>query len=147
MPAYTIKPLVTAIAVNTGGRNGHSETTDHSVSVNLSVRKEMGGPGLAGTTTPEHLFAAGYAACFGGALEFVARQHKKDVKGSVVTCHTSVGYREAGGFGIAVKMQVAIPTLSQAEAVALAEETHEKVCPYSHATRGNIEFSLEVEGL
>jgi Ohr subfamily peroxiredoxin len=147
MPAYTIKPLVTAIAVNTGGRNGHSETTDHSVSVNLSVRKEMGGPGLAGTTTPEHLFAAGYAACFGGALEFVARQHKKDVKGSVVTCHTSVGSREAGGFGIAVKMQVAIPTLSQAEAVALAEETHEKVCPYSHATRGNIEFSLEVEGL
>jgi Ohr subfamily peroxiredoxin len=147
MPAYTIKPLVTAIAVNTGGRNGHSETTDHSVSVNLSVRKEMGGPGLAGTTTPEHLFAAGYAACFGGALEFVARQHKKDVKGSVVTCHTSVGSREAGGFGIAVKMQVAIPTLSQAEAVALAEETHETVCPYSHATRGNIEFSLEVEGV
>jgi lipoyl-dependent peroxiredoxin len=72
MPAYTIKPLVTAIAINTGGRNGHSETTDHSVSVNLSVRKEMGGPGLPDTTTPEHLFAAGYAACFGGAIEFVA---------------------------------------------------------------------------
>ncbi|HUE22097.1 MAG TPA: hypothetical protein VMQ86_10470, partial [Bryobacteraceae bacterium] len=70
MPAYTIKPLVTAIAINTGGRNGHS------VSVNLSVRKEMGGPGLPDTTTPEHLFAAGYAACFGGAIEFVARQHK-----------------------------------------------------------------------
>src|SRR5580692_6248497 len=91
MPAYTIKPLVTAIAIGTGGRNGHTETTDHSVSVNLSVRKEMGGPGLPDTTTPEHLFAAGYAACFGGALEFVARQHKKDVKGAVVTCHTSVG--------------------------------------------------------
>src|SRR5271170_1332208 len=91
MPAYTIKPLVTAIAINTGGRNGHSETTDHSVSVNLSVRKEMGGPGLPDTTTPEHLFAAGYAACFGGAIEFVARQHKKDVKGAVVTCHTSRG--------------------------------------------------------
>jgi lipoyl-dependent peroxiredoxin len=86
-----------AIAINTGGRNGHTETTDHSVSVNLSVRKEMGGPGLPDTTTPEHLFAAGYAACFGGAIEFVARQHKKDVKGTVVTCHTSVGPREAGG--------------------------------------------------
>ena len=81
MPAYTIKPLVTATAVNTGGRNGHSETTDHSVSVNLSVRKEMGGPGLPNTTTPEHLFAAGYAACFGGAMEFVAKQRKKDISG------------------------------------------------------------------
>ena len=64
MPDYTIKPLVTATAINTGGRNGHSETTDHSVSVNLSVRKEMGGPGLPNTTTPEHLFAAGYAAVY-----------------------------------------------------------------------------------
>ena len=95
--------------------------------------------------TPEHLFAAGYAACFGGAIEFVARQHKKDVKGTLVTCHTSVGPREGGGFGIAVKMQVMIPTLPKDEAVALVEETHEKICPYSHATRGNIDFSLEVE--
>jgi osmotically inducible protein OsmC len=146
MPAYTIKPLVTAIAISTGGRNGHSETTDHSVSVNLSVRKEMGGPGLPDTTTPEHLFAAGYAACFGGALEFVARQHRKDVKGAVVTCHTSVGPREGGGFGIAVKMEVKAPMLPKEEALALVEETHEKICPYSHATRGNIEFSLDVEG-
>ena len=146
MPDYTIKPLVTATAINTGGRNGHSETTDHSVSVNLSVRKEMGGPGLPNTTTPEHLFAAGYAACFGGAIEFVARQHKKDVKGAVVTCDTSVGPREGGGFGIAVKMHVKVPTLPKDEALALVEETHEKICPYSHATRGNIDFSLEVEG-
>jgi osmotically inducible protein OsmC len=106
----------------------------------------MGGPGLPDTTTPEHLFAAGYAACFGGALEFVARQHKKDVKGAVVTCNTPVGPREGGGFGIAVKMQVEIPTLPKDEALALAEETHEKICPYSHATRGNIDFSLEVKG-
>src|ERR1700761_5417978 len=119
MPAYTIKPLVTAIARNTGGRNGHSETTDGSVSVNLSVRKEMGGPGLPNTTTPEHLFAAGYAACFGGAIEFVAKQHKKDVTGGVVTCNTSVGPREGEGFGIAVRMQVRIPTLPTAEAKAL----------------------------
>ena len=146
MPDYTIKPLVTAIAVNTGGRNGHSETTDHSVSVNLSVRKEMGGPGLPDTTTPEHLFAAGYAACFGGAIEFVARQHKKDVAGTVVTCSTSVGPREGGGFGIAVKMHVKVPTMSAADARPLVQETHEKICPYSHATRGNIDFALEVEG-
>ena len=146
MAAYTIKPLVTAIARNTGGRNGHSETTDGSVNVNLSVRKEMGGPGLPNTTTPEHLFAAGYAACFGGAIEFVAKQHKKDVTGTVVTCECSVGPREGGGFGIAVTMKVQIPTLSKAEAEALVQETHEKVCPYSHATRGNIDFNLEVTG-
>src|SRR5882724_3979445 len=125
MAAYTIKPLVTATAINTGGRNGHSETTDHSVSVNLSVRKEMGGPGLPDTTTPEHLFAAGYAACFGGALEYVASQKKKSVAGAVVTCHVSVGPREGGGFGIAVKMQVKIPGMPAAEARTLAQETHE----------------------
>jgi lipoyl-dependent peroxiredoxin len=145
MPAYTIKPLVTATAQSTGGRNGHSETTDKSVSVDLSVRKEMGGPGLPGTTTPEHLFAAGYAACFGGALEFVAGQHKKNVAGAVVTCETSVGPREGGGFGIAVKMHVKVPTLPQAEALALVTETHEKICPYSHATRGNIDVQIAVE--
>ena len=146
MSTQTIKPLVTAVAENTGGRNGHSETTDHSVSVDLSVRKEMGGPGLPNTTTPEHLFAAGYAACFGGALEFVASQHKKDVKGSSVTCETSVGPREGGGFGIAVKMHVKVPTLDKAEAEELVKETHEKVCPYSHATRGNIDMEVMVEG-
>lgn len=146
MPAYTIKPLVTATAVSTGGRNGHSETTDHSVSVNLSVPKAMGGPGLPDTTTPEHLFAAGYAACFGGALEFIARQHKQNVAGAVVTCSASVGPREGGGFGIAVKMHVNVPTLPAAEVRILADETHAKICPYSHATRGNIDFELEVEG-
>jgi len=146
MPEYSIKPLVTATAVNTGGRNGHSETTDHSVSVDLSVPKAMGGPGLPNTTTPEHLFAAGYAACFGGAIEFVAHQHKKSVTGTVVTCSTSVGPREGGGFGIAVKMHVKIPTLAVEEARALVQETHDKICPYSHATRGNIDVAIEVEG-
>src|ERR1700759_2958426 len=129
MTAYTINPLVTASATNTGGRNGHSETTDHTVSVNLSVRKEMGGPGLPNTTTPEHLFAAGYAACFGGAIEFVAHQQKKNAAGAVVTCHTSVGPREGGGFGIAVKMQVKIPGWKKADTQAIAQETHDKICP------------------
>jgi len=146
MPDYTIKPLVTATAINTGGRNGHSETTDHSVSANFSVPKAMGGPGLPNTTTPEHLFAAGYAACFGGALEFVAGQHKKSVAGTTVTCDISVGPRQGGGFGISARMHVKVPSLPTAEAEALVNETHEKVCPYSHATRGNIDFSLSVEG-
>jgi lipoyl-dependent peroxiredoxin len=80
MPACTIKPLATVIAHCTRGRNGHSETADKSVSVNLSVPKELGGPGLPNTTTPEHLFATGYAACFGSSLERVAGQHKKSVR-------------------------------------------------------------------
>lgn len=146
MAAYTIKPLVTAVANSTGGRNGHSETTDGSVSVNLSVRKEMGGPGLPGTTTPEHLFAAGYAACFCGALEFVARQHKKDPTGTAVTCTTSIGPREGGGYGLSVSMHVSMPSLSTAEAEVLVAETHDVACPYSHATRGNIEFTLVTVG-
>ena len=90
--------------------------------------------------------AAGYAACFGGALEFVASQHKKNVAGSMVTCSTAVGPREGGGFGIAVKMHVKVPGLATEEARALVQETHDKICPYSHATRGNIDFALEVEG-
>src|SRR5690606_61101 len=146
MAAHTIKPLVTAVARSTGGRNGHSETTDGSVSVDLSVRKEMGGPGLPDTTTPEHLFAAGYAACFGGAVELVAGQQKKDASGLTVTCETSVGPREGGGFGIAVALKVAAPNMSQADAEAVVKEAHEKICPYSHATRGTIDVEVSVEG-
>ena len=146
MTAYTIKPLETAVAHSTGGRNGHSETEDGSVSVNLSVRKGMGGPGLPGTTTPEHLFAAGYAACFGGALDFVATKHKVKLTDATVTAKVSVGPREGGGFGIAVDIKVTSQTLPAAELRQLAEEAHESVCPYSHATRGNIPFHLEVEG-
>ena len=74
----SIKPLFTATATATGGRNGHTEAADGSVKADLSVPKAMGGPGKPNTTTPEHLFAAGYAACFGGALDFVGKQHKKE---------------------------------------------------------------------
>ncbi len=145
MANHTIKPLVTAVAHSSGGRNGHVETTDESVSVDLSVRKEMGGPGLPNTTTPEHLFAAGYAACFGGAIEFVASQRKKRASDAVVSCEVSVGPREGGGYGIAVKMRVSIPSLDNSEAESIVQEAHEKICPYSHATRGNIDVDLAVE--
>src|SRR4029077_20029595 len=77
-PMDTIKPLYTATATAVGGRNGHTKSSDGIVSFDLSVPKEMGGPGKPGTATPEHLFAAGYAACFGGAIDFVAKQHKQD---------------------------------------------------------------------
>jgi Ohr subfamily peroxiredoxin len=142
----SIRPLFTATATATGGRNGHTEANDHSVAADLSVPKAMGGPGKPATTTPEHLFAAGYAACFGGALDFVANQQKKNAKGAVVTCEVSIGPRDAGGFGLAVKLRVKDPSLAQAELSALANEAHEKICPYSHATRGNVLVDLEVEG-
>ena len=142
----SIKPLFTAKASATGGRNGRTEAEDGSVSVTLSVPKEMGGPGKPGTTTPEHLFAAGYAACFGGALDFIAKQHKKDATGAKVTCAVTIGPRDAGGFGLAVKLHVLDKSLPQAELQTLANEAHEKICPYSHATRNNVDVDLTVEG-
>ena len=102
----TIKPLFTATATATGGRNGHTQADDGSVSADLSVPKAMGGPGKPGTTTPEHLFAAGYAACFGGALDFVGKQHKKDASKARITADVSIGPRDGGGFGLAVKLRV-----------------------------------------
>lgn len=142
----SIKPLFTATATATGGRNGHSEAQDHSVAVDLSVPKAMGGPGRPGTTTPEHLFAAGYAACFGGALDYVATQKKKNAKGASVTCSVTIGPRDAGGFGLMVKLHVKDKSLPQAELAALAREAHEQICPYSHATRNNVPVEIEVEG-
>jgi len=142
----TIKPLFTATATATGGRNGHTEAADGTVKADLSVPKEMGGPGRPGPTTPEHLIAAGYAACFGGALDFVAKRQKKDATKARITCSVSIGPREGGGFGIAVKMQVEDKSLAQAELAALAKEAHEQICPYSHATRGNVPVDFTVVG-
>jgi len=141
-----IKPLFTATATATGGRNGHTEADDGTVKADLSVPRAMGGPGKPGTATPEHLFAAGYAACFGGALDYVAKQQKKDASRAKVVCAVSIGPREAGGFGLAVKMRVEDKTLPPADLTALAKEAHEKICPYSHATRGNVGVELEVVG-
>src|SRR5882757_4055827 len=146
LSAMSIKPLFTATASATGGRNGHTEADDHSVAADLSVPKAMGGPGRPGTTTPEHLFAAGYAACFGGALDFVAAQKKRNAKGAVISCSVTIGPRDAGGFGLMVKLRVQDPSVPQAELEAFAQEAHEKICPYSHATRGNVPVELIVEG-
>jgi lipoyl-dependent peroxiredoxin len=141
-----IKPVFTATATATGGRNGRAEACDGSVKADLSVPKAMGGPGKPDTTTPEHLFAAGYAACFGGALDYVAKQHKKDGTKAKITAEVSIGPREKGGFGLAVKLLVEDASLPQAELAALANEAHEQICPYSHATRGNVDVQLEVKG-
>lgn len=141
-----INPLYTATATAIGGRNGHSESSDGIVKIDLSVPKAMGGPGKPGTGTPEHLFAAGYAACFGGALDFVGKQHKKDASKAAVTAAVSIGPREGGGFGIAVKLTIEDKSLPQDDLAALVKEAHEKVCPYSHATRNNVDVQLETIG-
>ena len=142
----SIKALFTATATATGGRNGHTASDDGMVKADLSVPKAMGGPGKPNTATPEHLFAAGYAACYGGALDFVGKQHKKDASKAKVTCAVSIGPRDGGGFGIAVKMTVEDRSLPQADLEALAREAHEKICPYSHATRNNVPVEFEVKG-
>jgi lipoyl-dependent peroxiredoxin len=142
----TIKPLYTATATAVGGRNGHTQSSDGIVSFDLSVPREMGGPGKTGTATPEHLFAAGYAACFGGAIDFVAKRHKQDAANAKVTCAVSIGPRDGGGFGLAVSMRVEEKSLKQAELMNLVKEAHEKICPYSHATRNNIDVKFDVIG-
>ena len=141
-----IKPLFTATATAVGGRNGHTETTDGLIKVDLSVPKEMNGPGKPGTATPEHLFAAGYAACFGGAVDFVAKQKKRDASKAKVTCAVSIGPREGGGFGLAVKIRVEDRSIPQDDLAAFTQEAHEKICPYSHAIRGNVAVAFEVVG-
>lgn len=141
-----ITPLYTATATARGGRNGHTESADGVVKADLSLPKELGGPGKPGTATPEHLFAAGYAACFGGALDFVAKQKHKDASKAAVTAAVSIGPREGGGFGLTVKLHVEDRSLPQAELAALAKEAHEQICPYSHATRGNVDVTIETVG-
>lgn len=142
----TIKKLFTATATTSGGRNGRTEAADGSVRFDLSVPKEMGGPGKPGTTTPEHLFAAGYSACFGGAVDYVAKQKKMDGSKARVTCSVSIGTREQGGFGLAVLMRVEDRSLAQADLEAIVREAHAKICPYSNATRGNIAVDFEIVG-
>jgi lipoyl-dependent peroxiredoxin len=141
-----INPLFTATATAIGGRNGHTETSDGAIKAALSVPRELGGQGKPGLGTPEHLFAAGYAACFGGSLDFVAKQKKRDATKAKVTCAVAIGQREGGGFGIAVKMRIEDTSIGQAELDAFVLQAHEKICPYSHATRGNVEVKFEVIG-
>lgn len=139
-----MKPMYTAHATATGGRAGHVESSDGTVKFDLAMPPEMGGSGNG--ANPEQLFAAGYAACFHGALQFVAGQDKTDVSGSSVTGHVSIGENDAGpGFKLGVVLDVDVPGLTQEEALKLADTTHQ-VCPYSNATRGNIDVELNVTG-
>lgn len=136
--------LYTAHASATGGRTGNAKSDDGRLEVTLSTPKELGGDGGAGTN-PEQMFAAGYSACFLGAMKFVAGQQKlKLSEETQVAADVGIGPRDDGtGFGIAVTLTVTIPGLDKADAQALVEKAH-VVCPYSHATRGNIPVTLNV---
>ncbi|MER7461214.1 organic hydroperoxide resistance protein [Micromonospora sp. NPDC126480] len=134
--------LYTAQATATGdGRDGHVRTSDATVDLDLAVPKEMGGAGDA--ANPEQLFAAGYAACFHSALRLVARRGKADVTGSVVEAEVGIGPNGSGGFGLTVALAVDLPAVPRATAEELVAQAHQ-VCPYSNATRGNIDVALRV---
>ncbi len=139
-----MKPLYHAHASATGGRTGHAKTDDGRLDITLSTPRELGGDGGAGTN-PEQLFASGYAACFLGALKFVAGQEKVKVpEDTTVRASIGIGPREDGtGFGINAHLTVSIPGMAHGEATALVQKAR-IVCPYAHATKGNIETKLDV---
>lgn len=135
------KVVYQAHATATGGRDGSAQSSDGLLNVKLAVPKEMGGSG--GGVNPEQLFAAGYSACFLGALKFVAGQQKIAVPGDArIDATVGIG-AIAQGFGIEVQMTIHLPGLDRAVAQALVNKAHE-VCPYSNATRGNIDVTLQL---
>jgi lipoyl-dependent peroxiredoxin len=139
------KVLYTAEAEVQGGRQGHGVTSDGRLEVDLSVPEEMSGDGGPGTN-PEQLFAVGYAACFQSALLGVARGHGLDASSSRITSRVSIGPTGHGGFGLAVSLDLHAPDLTAAQAAELMARAHER-CPYSVATRGNVEVTLTVDGM
>ncbi|WP_194764305.1 organic hydroperoxide resistance protein [Microbacterium sp. UFMG61] len=134
--------LYTAEALATGaGRNGRVATSEGRLDLDLAIPKEMGGSGDG--ANPEQLFAAGYAACFHSALQTVARTQKVKIADSSVGARVQIGSNGEGGFGLAVQLEVVIPEMPHEQAQALADAAHQ-VCPYSNATRGNIDVQITV---
>jgi Ohr subfamily peroxiredoxin len=142
-----VKTLYTAVATaNDAGRSGHARTDDGKLDLEMSLPEAMGGDGGSGTN-PEQLFAAGYAACFANAMRSSARRDGDEsvVEGATVTAHVDIGAIGGGRFGLGVRLEVDVPGLDQAAAEGLVAKAHER-CPYSNATRGNIEVELAVTG-
>jgi osmotically inducible protein OsmC len=128
-------------ATATGGRDGHARSRDGRLDVSLATPKELGGAGGDGTN-PEQLFAAGYSACFIGALKVAGQQLKVKLPDDVtVTAKVGIGPRSAGGFGISVDLSVSLPGIERVQAQQLVDAAHQ-ICPYSNATRGNVDVGL-----
>ena len=132
-----------ARATTTGGRNGHVESSDGLLKFDLSVPKEIGGPGKPNSSNPEQFFAAGYSACFGGAVEYLARQEKLPVDAVTVTARVTID-TNSSGFFLAVYLRTQVEGVDRTTAERLVNRAHLEVCPYSKATRGNIQVALEV---
>jgi Ohr subfamily peroxiredoxin len=137
--------LYTAEATAVGGREGHARTSDGRVDVALDVPREMGGSGGPGTNR-EQLFATGYAACFQSALLRIAAGRKLDLSGSRITARVGIGPSKSGGFGLAAALDLDAPQLTREQGLDLMRRAHQD-CPYSRATRGNIEVTLSVGGV
>ena len=138
------KVLYTANAHVTGGRDGHGRTTDGELEVDLRVPKEIGGAG--GGTNPEQLFAVGYAACFESALGTVARRHHLDPGQIAIDSAVSLLPASGGGFQLAVALDVSLPSVGDRVTAAQLVTEADQVCPYSNATRGNIDVDLLLDG-
>lgn len=137
-----MKTLYTTTAIATGdGRNGRVASLDGLLDTDVRTPKELGGQGEA--TNPEQLFAAGYAACFHSALKLVAAKSGADTTDSEVVADVSLGALPTGGFGLAAQIEVSLPELDRETAEALVAQAHQ-VCPYSNATRGNMQVTLAV---
>ncbi|WP_026998363.1 organic hydroperoxide resistance protein [Eisenibacter elegans] len=134
-----LTPIYTAEVVSTGGRNGQVKSSDGVLDLLVRMPTAMQGPG-GEFTNPEQLFAAGYAACFGGAIGAVAKG--RNVSGAAIRAQVTLGKRAEGGFGLAAILEVHLPNLSLAEAQQVVDDAHQ-VCPYSLATRGNIEVVVK----
>lgn len=134
--------IYTAEATAWGGREGHSASSDGVLDLQLRIPTEMGGPG-GPFTNPEQLFAVGYASCFHSALKVVASRAKVDVDESAVTARVGIGADGQGGFGLKVDLEAELPDVERSVAEDLVARAHQ-VCPYSNATRGNIEVTLHV---
>lgn len=139
-----MKTLYTAEVTVHGGREGQATSSDGNLVMNLSIPKEMGGAGSEGTTNPEQLFAAGYAACFQSALGGVGRRQNVDTSQSTVRARVGIKPIGGGAFGLEVELHVSIPGVDQATGEKLVEAAHQ-VCPYSNATRGNIPVQVTFE--
>jgi osmotically inducible protein OsmC len=137
-----VNVLYTAEATAWGGREGRAASSDGVVDVQMAIPKELGGPGGA-FTNPEQLFATGYAACFHSALKLVAAGRKVDVAESAITARVGIGANDSGGFGLKVDLEAELPNVEHSLAEELVARAHE-VCPYSNATRGNVEVTLTV---
>ena len=137
-----MKILYTADATATGGRNGHVKSDNGVLDLQVRMPKALGGAN-DDHTNPEQLFAAGYAACFDSALNLVIKQEKISTGDTTVTAKVSIGQNDAGGFGLAIELDVNIKEMDLDKANELVDKAHQ-VCPYSNATRGNVEVKLSI---